>query len=97
MSFVITRQPRSQDLKKHIDFVHEEVKYNCDHCDHKTACQSNLSKHVKSVHTEVKYSCELCVIYSRVGIVSLRALTMCVITCDISYAMLLHTDHKDNL
>ena len=38
------------NLKKHIQSVHEKVKYFCDLC----------NKHVKSFHKRVKYSCDQC-------------------------------------
>ena len=39
---------------RHIQSVHEGVKYVCSQCYHQATQQSNLARHIQSVHEGVK-------------------------------------------
>ena len=45
-------------LKKHIETVHMEKKFDCPHCDKKWSSASNLAHHIKQAHQPA--TCELC-------------------------------------
>ena len=45
---------------KHIQSVHEKIKYSCNLCGHQFTQQGNLKTHIQSVHEKIKYSCNLC-------------------------------------
>ena len=45
-------------LKTHIQSVHENVRYNCDHCDKSFSHRENLIRHNKSAHDNVRHNCE---------------------------------------
>ena len=40
--------------------THEEVTYNCKHCDYKVNHKDRLQQHVEYLHEGVVYSCGLC-------------------------------------
>ena len=42
----------SSSLKRHVEVVHEGVKYTCDHCNDQFSQKYRLQKHIKSVHGE---------------------------------------------
>ena len=48
------------NLKRHIESVHEKVKYSCDQCDYKATTQGLLKRHIVSVHMNVDYPCNQC-------------------------------------
>ena len=48
------------DVKKHIQSVHEKVRYPCDECGKQFTVQASLKKHLQSVHEGVKYPCSHC-------------------------------------
>ena len=48
------------DLKRHIESVHEKVKYPCNQCEKQFTQQGNLRKHIESVHEKVKHPCYQC-------------------------------------
>ena len=41
------------NLKKHIGYKHEGIRYACHHCDYKATTTSHLNRHVKNIHTVV--------------------------------------------
>ena len=47
-------------LKRHIESIHEGVKYPCNQCDKQFTEQGNLTKHVQAKHEGVKYACNQC-------------------------------------
>ena len=47
-------------MKKHIQTVHDGVKYPCDQCEKQFTQQSNLNKHILSPHEGIKYPCGQC-------------------------------------
>ena len=47
-------------LRKHIQAVHEEIKYPCNRCEFKSTQKGNLQTHIESVHEKIKHSCILC-------------------------------------
>jgi len=49
-----------QNLKQHIESVHQKVRYDCDQCDHRASTKSNLRCHKASQHEGIKYDCDLC-------------------------------------
>ena len=51
---------RKSTLKKHIESVHEKVKYPCNLCEYKATTTGSLKSHIESVHEKVKYPCHLC-------------------------------------
>ena len=44
-------------LKRHIKFEHQDIRYSCDKSFHR---QGVLERHVKSEHQTINYSCEHC-------------------------------------
>ena len=51
---------RKDNLKKHIDSVHGDVRYSCDQCYYKATKRTHLKTHIDSVHGDVWYSCDQC-------------------------------------
>jgi len=49
-----------QNLKQHIESVHQKVRYDCDQCDHRASTKSNLRCHKASQHEGIKYDCDEC-------------------------------------
>ena len=50
------------DVKRHIDTVHEDVRYSCDQCDYKATDKSSLKTHLDSVHGDVRRTVVISVI-----------------------------------
>ena len=50
----------TDNLQRHVESVHDGVKYSCESCDYKATTKGNLQRHVVSVHDGVKHSCEYC-------------------------------------
>ena len=48
------------NLLKHLESIHEGVKYLCDQCDYKATRKTHLLRHLKSKHEGVKYPCDQC-------------------------------------
>ena len=46
-----SRFPTPQELKRHIDSVHEGIRYNCDYCSYTATRKDHLSRHVKQSHS----------------------------------------------
>ena len=55
-----SRFKQKRDLKRHIESIHEEKRYQCDQCDYKATCQTNLHTHQESIHNGKRYLCENC-------------------------------------
>ena len=51
---------RSCLLTRHIQSVHDGVRYACNQCDYQAAYQGDLTKHIQSKHEGVKYDCNKC-------------------------------------
>ena len=51
---------RSCLLTRHIQSVHDGVRYACNQCDYQAAYQGDLTKHIQSKHEGVKYACNQC-------------------------------------
>ena len=47
-------------MKKHIQTVHDGVKYPCDQSEKQFTQQRNLNKHILSPHEGIKYPCGQC-------------------------------------
>ena len=47
-------------LKRHIQSMHEGIKYACNQCDLKFSQKCSLYPHIKSKHEGVKYVCNQC-------------------------------------
>ena len=49
-------------IKKHIEVIHNEVKFSCDQCLHQTTSLSNLKRHIQDKHDAEngKYQCDQC-------------------------------------
>ena len=51
-------------VKRHIESVHEKIKYSCNQCEYKAAGKESLKAHIDShmieVHKKVKHACNLC-------------------------------------
>ena len=41
------------NLKIHIELVHENIKYPCNHCEYKATEKGNLKTHIESVNEKV--------------------------------------------
>ena len=55
MISVTLKQQENHSLNVHVEKIHKQVHYNCDHCDHKAANKDRQRK-----HNEVGYSCGQC-------------------------------------
>ena len=51
---------RKQDLKTHIQSVHQKITVSCEKCDKQFSNDPNLRKHNATVHEGVRYKCEHC-------------------------------------
>ena len=47
-------------LKRHIEKLHGEMKFDCDQCDYKAANQRSINIHIKKVHGGKVYVCDQC-------------------------------------
>ena len=47
-------------LVRHIQSIHEGVKYACNHCDQQFSQDATLHAHIRSIHEGVKYTCNQC-------------------------------------
>ena len=47
-------------LKKHIEGVHEGIRYKCQLCEISCSQLGALNEHIKSVHQGIRYDCEIC-------------------------------------
>ena len=47
-------------MKNHIESVHQNDIYSCDHCDVKTKWKGHIKNHIKSLHQNVIYNCDKC-------------------------------------
>ena len=47
-------------LTRHIQSLHEGVKYACNQCGYQATKQGNLTTHIQSKHEGVKYACYQC-------------------------------------
>ena len=47
-------------LWRHMQAVHEGLRYNCDQCEYKAIRQSSLTSHIQAVHEGVRYKCDQC-------------------------------------
>jgi len=47
-------------LTRHIQSVHDGIKFPCPHCDYKATAKDSLKEHIKSVHDGIKYPCPHC-------------------------------------
>ena len=54
-----------QDLKKHVEAVHEGIKpFKCSVCDVKFANKQHLKKHIETIHEEIKpFKCTIRISY----------------------------------
>ena len=48
------------NLTRHIQSVHEGVKYACNQCNQQFSTQGSVRTHIQSIHEGVKYSCNQC-------------------------------------
>ena len=48
------------NLKRHIQTIHEGLKYNCKQCDYQNQERALLINHIKSEHAGVRYVCKQC-------------------------------------
>ena len=51
---------RKEHLQRHIQSIHEGVKYNCDQCNVEFTQHAHLFIHIKSKHEGVRYDCNQC-------------------------------------
>merc|ERR1711964_502481 len=47
-------------MKRHIQSVHNGIRYPCPHCDHQATTKGNLKTHIKYVHDCGTYPCPHC-------------------------------------
>ena len=47
-------------LTKHIDQIHNKIRYSCDLCEKSFTSKQNLKFHIESVHEELKHNCCYC-------------------------------------
>ena len=47
-------------VKHHVKSVHEGHKFQCPHCEQKSAHKSNLQQHIKSIHEGQNFLCPQC-------------------------------------
>ena len=47
-------------LKKHVESIHNGVRYTCNQCDYKATQKGHIKKHVESIHDGVCYTCDQC-------------------------------------
>merc|ERR1711964_598676 len=47
-------------MKRHIQSVHNGIRYPCPHCDHQATTKGNLKIHTQSVHEGMKHPCPYC-------------------------------------
>ena len=45
---------------KHIQSVHEGIKYPCPQCDYQAPLKGALRRHIQSTHEGIKYPCPFC-------------------------------------
>ena len=45
-------------LVQHVSIVHQQIQYDCEHCDYSAFYKSNLNRHVASVRDVIRYGCE---------------------------------------
>ena len=53
------------DIIKHMEAVHEGVRYNCDQCEYQTKYKSDINKHKQSIHEGMKLCCDQCEFQAR--------------------------------
>ena len=51
---------RSNNVKAHIESIHEGIKFACPYCKVQFSDKSALSKHTKSVHKGIRVPCQHC-------------------------------------
>ena len=51
---------RADTLKKHIQIMHENVRYPCDQCGFKGKSKTSVLEHKQKVHENLKLPCDLC-------------------------------------
>ena len=58
------RFKRMESLKRHIESIHQNTKFPCNHCDYKATEKRSLKKHILKKHTKdqpvSKLYCEIC-------------------------------------
>ena len=47
-------------LTKHIDQIHNKIRYSCDLCEKSFTSKQNLKFHIESVHEQLKHNCSYC-------------------------------------
>ena len=47
-------------MKKHVENIHEGVRYPCLQCEYASTTSGHLKRHVKSKHEGVRYPCSQC-------------------------------------
>jgi len=47
-------------LQCHIDTKHNNIKHQCNQCDHQASSLGNLKKHIQVIHQGVRYPCKHC-------------------------------------
>ena len=51
---------KSNNLKKHIERIHDHKQWYCDNCRFLTSCKQNLDRHIESIHIKKKFPCISC-------------------------------------
>ena len=51
---------QKNSLTRHIENIHEGLKYPCHHCDHESKSQGSLTVHIQLKHEGVRYACNQC-------------------------------------
>ena len=49
-----------QNLKRHVESIHEGIRYNCDQCDYQATQSTDIKRHKEYKHEGIKYNCEEC-------------------------------------
>ena len=47
-------------LTKHIDQIHNKIRYSCKLCEKSFTSKQNLKFHIESVHEQLKHNCSYC-------------------------------------
>ena len=51
---------RKEEIRTHIEAVHEGIRYNCEFCDYKGTTKPNLKNHISSIHENQRFYCNQC-------------------------------------
>ena len=47
-------------MKRHIQSVHEGIRYSCNQCDLQFTRKGSLNLHIKTIHEGLKFPCNQC-------------------------------------